>query len=80
MWYLTGQPIDGPHNGPAPGPWDIVSQPCDLFQDEIRTMEIPHTASVMVRNHAKQNPCYDFFFMLNVVSKAVIKILNRKLI
>lgn len=42
-----GQPIDGPQNGPAPGPWDIASHPCDLFQDEIRTMEVPHTASVM---------------------------------
>lgn len=43
---FKGQPIDGPQNGPAPGPWDIVSNPLDLFQDEIRKMEVPHTASV----------------------------------
>ncbi|CAC5366971.1 unnamed protein product [Mytilus coruscus] len=43
---FKGQPIDGPQNGIPPGPWDIITNPCDLFSDEIRKMEVPHTASV----------------------------------
>ncbi|XP_063436554.1 protein SSUH2 homolog isoform X1 [Mytilus trossulus] len=43
---FKGQPIDGPQNGIPPGPWDIITNPCDIFSDEIRKMEVPHTASV----------------------------------
>ena len=41
-----GQPIDGPQNGQAPGPWDIAAQPNKMFQDHTKVFEVPHTASV----------------------------------
>lgn len=47
----NGQPIDGPQNGPAPGPWDIQSKPSQVFKDEIRKIEVPHTASVKPCHH-----------------------------
>ncbi|KAK3101238.1 hypothetical protein FSP39_002029 [Pinctada imbricata] len=43
---FTGQPIDGPQNGPAPGPWDIPALAKALFENEIRYIEVPHTAYV----------------------------------
>ncbi|XP_041347179.1 protein SSUH2 homolog isoform X2 [Gigantopelta aegis] len=43
---FTGQPIDGPHCGPAPGPWDIAAQPPGMFQNSKVEVEVPHTASV----------------------------------
>ncbi len=43
-----GQPIDGPNNGLAPGPWQIVVQPGEMFKDKVQTVEVPHTASVKV--------------------------------
>ncbi|XP_013384139.1 protein SSUH2 homolog [Lingula anatina] len=46
-----GQPIDGPHNGPAPGPWDIQVQPPTKFKTQHSHVEVPHTASV--------KPCHD---------------------
>jgi len=46
--HPPGQLIDGPQNGPAPGPWDIAAQPSQLFQDSHKQFEIPHTASVKV--------------------------------
>ncbi len=44
--FPSGQLIDGPQNGPAPGPWDIAAQPNQLFQDHEKHFEVPHTASV----------------------------------
>lgn len=49
----TGQMIDGPQNGTAPGPWDIAASPPSLFQDYVQHFEVPHTASV--------KPCHDCF-------------------
>ena len=48
MSIFTGQPIDGPCNGPAPGPWDIQAQPPQMFQNQKTEIEVPHTASVKV--------------------------------
>ena len=45
---MLGQPIDGPHNGPAPGPWDLQAHPTHKFKDATTCMEVPHTASVKV--------------------------------
>jgi hypothetical protein len=45
---ISGQPIDGPTNGPAPGPWDIQVQQRTKFKDSTMNVEIPHTASVKV--------------------------------
>ena len=42
----AGEPIDGPQNGHAPGPWEIAAQPSQMFQDHVKTFEVPHTASV----------------------------------
>nr|XP_026695861.1 protein SSUH2 homolog isoform X2 [Ciona intestinalis] len=42
----SGGFVDGPHNGPAPGPWDIQSNATALFKTEVKKVEIPHTASV----------------------------------
>ncbi|XP_078669015.1 protein SSUH2 homolog [Branchiostoma floridae x Branchiostoma belcheri] len=41
-----GQNIDGPHNGYPPGPWDIVCAASEFFHDEVRLIEVPHTAKV----------------------------------
>ncbi|KAJ8301231.1 hypothetical protein KUTeg_020218 [Tegillarca granosa] len=46
---FTGQPIDTPMNGPAPGPWDIQAQPAKMFQNSKTEVEVPHTASVKIR-------------------------------
>jgi hypothetical protein len=32
--FIEGGHIDGPENGPAPGPWDIPTQCEELFKDE----------------------------------------------
>lgn len=45
----TGQLIDGPQNGTAPGPWDIQATPPTMFQNTEQNLEVPHTASVKVR-------------------------------
>nr|CAB3266622.1 protein SSUH2 homolog [Phallusia mammillata] len=42
----TGGFVDGPHVGPAPGPWDISCPFSSLFLTEVKKMEVPHTASV----------------------------------
>ncbi|KAL4227078.1 hypothetical protein ACF0H5_015052 [Mactra antiquata] len=57
-WTFTpysGQPIDGPQNGQAPGPWDIQAQPTKLFEDQKVEVEVPHTASV--------KPCHNCMAM-----------------
>jgi hypothetical protein len=46
--FIEGGHIDGPENGPAPGPWDIPTQCEELFKDEKKNIEVPHTASVKV--------------------------------
>ncbi|XP_060604366.1 protein SSUH2 homolog isoform X2 [Ruditapes philippinarum] len=51
----SGQPIDGPHNGPAPGPWNIEAKPPNLFQNQKTEIEVPHTASV--------KPCHNCMAM-----------------
>ena len=52
---FIGQPIDGPNNGPAPGPWDIQASPPQLFQNQKTEIEVPHTASVKVKSNLKMN-------------------------
>lgn len=47
-FYYSGGPLDGPENGPAPGPWDIPAQCKKLFKDEKRESEVPHTATTKV--------------------------------
>ncbi|XP_064604972.1 protein SSUH2 homolog isoform X2 [Liolophura sinensis] len=42
----TGQPVDGPQNGHAPGPWDIHVNPPGQFVDGTVKIEVPHTASL----------------------------------
>ena len=48
----SGQPVDTPAMGPAPLPWDIPIEPGDKFVKKQFKMEVPHTASVKVRNMA----------------------------
>ena len=45
--------VDGPANGPAPQPWDVVVSPPELFKDSSYSTVVPHTASVKV--HTVQN-------------------------
>jgi len=45
---LLGLPIDGPANGPAPMPWDVMVNTPQMFQDHCCEVEVPHTASVKV--------------------------------
>lgn len=40
--------MDGPMNGPAPLPWDIVLYAGQKFKTEQRKLEVPHTAYVKV--------------------------------
>ncbi|XP_035205370.1 protein SSUH2 homolog, partial [Stegodyphus dumicola] len=42
----NGQSIDGPMNGPAPAPWDVVALPPKEFSDSKAKIEVPHTAFV----------------------------------
>lgn len=44
--HQPGAPVDGPQNGPAPQPWDILVQPTRLFHDEHRALELPHTSTI----------------------------------
>ena len=46
--YWLGLPVDGPANGPAPVPWDIMVNTPHMFQDTSHEVEVPHTASVKV--------------------------------
>ncbi|KAI1308956.1 Protein SSUH2 -like protein [Halotydeus destructor] len=41
-WY--GEQLDGPFNGPPPGPWDIPLFPAEPFKNAELRMEVPHTA------------------------------------
>ncbi|KXJ25376.1 Protein SSUH2-like [Exaiptasia diaphana] len=49
----TGQPIDGPNNGPPPPPWSIPANPPKNFQDATVKIEVPHTAVL--------KPCHECF-------------------
>ena len=40
--------VDGPENGTPPQPWDMACQPNQLFVDEVKEIEVPHTAYVKV--------------------------------
>lgn len=51
------QPIDGPENGYAPGPWDIVVEPSAMFRNESKAVEVPHTA-VVKTCHNCYGRCY----------------------
>ena len=44
--FFSGQEIDGPQNGQAPGAWHILAEPDQLFLDHEKYYEVPHTASV----------------------------------
>ena len=44
-----GGPVDGPENGPAPPPWVIPCTPDNLFQNQVKKIEVPHTSVVRVR-------------------------------
>ena len=48
MSLCIGQPVDGPQNGPAPGPWDIPATFREVFKNETQNIEVPHTAYVKV--------------------------------
>ncbi|KAL5015046.1 hypothetical protein ScPMuIL_009316 [Solemya velum] len=48
---FRGQQLDGPFNGPAPGPWEIQMQPQTMFTDSKVAVEVPHTASA--------KPCHE---------------------
>nr|XP_034329306.1 protein SSUH2 homolog [Crassostrea gigas] len=43
---FRGQFVDGPQNGPAPGPWEIPATFKEIFKNEIQHHEVPHTAFV----------------------------------
>lgn len=50
--YVTvpyrGGYIDGPHNGRAPGPWEVVvSTPREMFKKDSTKVPVPHTETVM---------------------------------
>jgi len=47
----TGQVIDGPMNGRAPGPWEMQVQQPAPFAPTTLYQEIPHTASVQLCNY-----------------------------
>jgi len=38
--------VDGSENGTAPLPWDIEAYPSATFEDEVKLIPVPHTASV----------------------------------
>ncbi|WAR26498.1 SSUH2-like protein [Mya arenaria] len=42
----TNQQIDGPQNGHAPGPWDILVAPPSMFKKQQSHIEVPHSAVI----------------------------------
>ena len=46
---ISGLFVDGPANGLAPLPWDIVVNPPEMFKDDSCSIIVPHTASVKVQ-------------------------------
>ncbi|KAI1286225.1 Protein SSUH2 -like protein [Halotydeus destructor] len=42
----NGQLIDGPQNGPSPGPWQVIATPEVTFDQSTRKYEVPHSANV----------------------------------
>lgn len=44
----TGGSVDGPINGPPPGPWEIHCNPTQTFHNEVHFLEVPQTSSVTV--------------------------------
>ncbi|XP_038073536.1 protein SSUH2 homolog isoform X2 [Patiria miniata] len=48
---FKGQMVDGPANGPAPGPWDMQCNPPAKFKNHKTAVEVPHTASVKIHCH-----------------------------
>ena len=41
--------MDGPGNGSTPSGWDIEMFPDEQFSNNVKTYEMPHTATVSVR-------------------------------
>ncbi|XP_037078373.1 protein SSUH2 homolog isoform X2 [Pollicipes pollicipes] len=41
----SGGEVDGPGSGVAPEPWSVPAEPGQLFHDEVKVVEVPHTAS-----------------------------------
>ncbi len=41
--------VDGPHNGPAPGPWQVEVHPDETFLTHTKKVDVPHTAYVKVQ-------------------------------
>ncbi|XP_014680634.1 PREDICTED: protein SSUH2 homolog [Priapulus caudatus] len=57
----TGQLIDGPHNGHPPSVWQVPCTASNLFANESKYVEVPHTCTVMPCHlcHASgYNPCH----------------------
>ena len=46
----TGGVVDGPEHGAAPPPWDIPCQADNLFVNQVKKLEVPHTATLKVNN------------------------------
>lgn len=44
--FLPMSEVDGTEKGSAPLAWDIPVTPQDMFQAEVKTLSVPHTASV----------------------------------
>ncbi|XP_077868670.1 protein SSUH2 homolog [Saccoglossus kowalevskii] len=42
--YKGRKPLMGPMHGMAPPPWNIMCSPTNLFQDEVKELEVPYTA------------------------------------
>ena len=57
--------MDGPHNGPAPGPWDLQMVVGQEFKDAKTKMEVPHTASVKV---STQKYMFSFITTLIIIN------------
>ena len=37
---LIGEPVDGPHNGPAPPAWSIQIQPDGMFKNQEKQCKV----------------------------------------
>lgn len=43
-----GQPVDGPHFGISPQPWDIQVMLPQRFEDRVEKVRVPHSSIVKV--------------------------------
>uniref|UniRef100_A0A1I8J240 SRCR domain-containing protein n=1 Tax=Macrostomum lignano TaxID=282301 RepID=A0A1I8J240_9PLAT len=48
---FSGQKLDSPNEGKAPGPWEVELRPREMFVDQDKELIVPHTSTVTPCHH-----------------------------